>query len=532
MDLEMRVRIRAQATLTPHVGKTSLRYCFTGLAWLWWVRRGIVLACVWSLGCATMSIRMEGTSRVPKIVGTASDSQDLETLVRSMDSLMAWAKAQGYFNLGEDQHSAVSRRNELQGLLVAFLDHAVALDSSVKDSRHDDNHEAKDKLRGFLFTYVAGLSLYINTAHFLAPTLGEKSYEAILGESALELGLPAGAWQDLKTAFSTQGLRQHIHVWDARHREHMDAYEQSGLAASYEWMFAYIDERQDDIHMIDANMASDIDLRFLADTVERGLRKVWFPAQAGVAQWMSDTKIMRVGSSLISSAQIEQLRTHLRPGDILLERRNWYLSNVGLPGFWPHAALYLGTPDEFAQIYGLESVEALKKQFPNAFKSWFEQDENGAPHRVFEALSEGVVFTSLERSASADYVAALRPRLEKTDIFIAARRAFEFFGRPYDFDFDFLTDASLVCTELIYKAYEDDADGRGIYFPLVDVLGRPTLPPNEIVRYFDQSWGTSDQSLEFVYFLDGRELLQRAVVSDVESFRASHRRSKWDLAQP
>ena len=89
MDLEMRVRIRAQATLTPHVGKTSLRYCFTGLAWLWWVRRGIVLACVWSLGCATMSIRMEGTSRVPKIVGTASDSQDLETLVRSMDSLMA-----------------------------------------------------------------------------------------------------------------------------------------------------------------------------------------------------------------------------------------------------------------------------------------------------------------------------------------------------------------------------------------------------------------------------------------------------------
>ncbi len=36
----------------------------------------------------------------------------------------------------------------------------------------------------------------------------------------------------------------------------------------------------------------------------------------------------------------------MEPGDIIVARQNWYLSNIGLPGFWPHAELYVGTPEE------------------------------------------------------------------------------------------------------------------------------------------------------------------------------------------
>ncbi len=74
-------------------------------------------------------------------------------------------------------------------------------------------------------------------------------------------------------------------------------------------------------------------------------------------------------------------------------------------------------------------------------------------------MSEGVIFTTLEHSADCDSLAALRPRLPRREKAQAILRAFHYAGRPYDFNFDFGTDAELVCTELIYKAYEPAGGG-------------------------------------------------------------------------
>jgi hypothetical protein len=52
--------------------------------------------------------------------------------------------------------------------------------------------------------------------------------------------------------------------------------------------------------------------------------------------------VRRIGRGLISKAQAEELLGSMQPGDLVVARQNWFLSNVGLPGFWKHAELYVG----------------------------------------------------------------------------------------------------------------------------------------------------------------------------------------------
>jgi hypothetical protein len=247
---------------------------------------------------------------------------------------------------------------------------------------------------------------------------------------------------------------------------------------------------------------------------------------------MGDTKVWRRHSSLITGAQALALRPRMRPGDVILERREWYLSNIGLPGFWPHAALYVGTPEERRAFFGDAEVRSwvnsegrtagdleglLSGREPKAYAA----SRDG---RVIEAVSEGVVFSAFEHTVLADSVAVLRPRLPKAEIARALLRAFHYHGRPYDFDFDFATDDQLVCSELVVKSYTS-----GLDFPTVEILGRKATPPNAMVARFDETYGTPAQRFELVAFLDGHEQQGRALEADVEAFRSSWRRPKWHV---
>jgi len=86
-------------------------------------------------------------------------------------------------------------------------------------------------------------------------------------------------------------------------------------------------------------------------------------------------------------------------------------------------------------------------------------------------------------------------------------------GKPYDFEFDFFTTDKLVCTELVYRAYDGD-----IQFPLVDILGTKTMPALEIVRKFANERGTTNAQLDFISFLDGDENKGRAKFADEKTF--------------
>jgi uncharacterized protein YycO len=271
--------------------------------------------------------------------------------------------------------------------------------------------------------------------------------------------------------------------------------------------------------------------------------KTWFPVQKGVAEWMGDTKVKRLHLNLVAQDQLEAIHAVAAPGDILVARHNWYLSNVGLPGFWPHAELYVGSAEEMARHFDDPDVAAyfakaghaglvdhLQKTYPDKWQE-FTASEGAETKRIVEAVSEGVLLSSLETGAGADYVGVLRPRASKLEQALAINKAFGLLGRPYDFNFDFLTDESLVCTELVFKAWHTEGIEAGPKLEQMSLMGRTTLPANDIVRQFDERFGTDKQTMDFVIFVDGQERNKKAAVSTEDVFRSSWRRPKWDVLQ-
>lgn len=228
-----------------------------------------------------------------------------------------------------------------------------------------------------------------------------------------------------------------------------------------------------------------------------------YRGQSLISTWVGDTRIRqpRHGEPLIHPKELDELRKKLRPGDILIERQNWYLSRAFMPGYWAHAAMYVGTTKDLVRM-GLDKDPRLQKFWAD----FAQRDASGHEHVIIEAVPRGVRMTTLEHCLGvADSAAVLRPRIPSEHLPEVIAQAFIQLGKPYDFEFDFFTSDKLVCTELVYRCCSGD-----IQFPLVEVLGRKTLPPTELVRKFSNERGTTNAQLDFVSFLDGDEKNGRA----------------------
>ncbi|MFN7139867.1 MAG: YiiX/YebB-like N1pC/P60 family cysteine hydrolase, partial [Limisphaerales bacterium] len=231
--------------------------------------------------------------------------------------------------------------------------------------------------------------------------------------------------------------------------------------------------------------------------------------------------------TLIRNAQIvtmDRSLGDLLPGDILIERQNWYLSRAFMPGYWAHAALYVGTTSDLVAM-GLDNdprVQRLWDQFS-------QRDAAGNEYVILEAVPRGVRMTTLEHCLGvADSAAVLRPNIPADKLPEIIAQAFVHVGKPYDFEFDFFSTDKLVCTELLYRSC-----GLEIDLPLVEVMGRKTLPPTEIVRKFVEERGTTNAQLRFVAFLDGEESAGKARFRDEGAFAETiHRPSLTWLNRP
>lgn len=429
-------------------------------------------------------------------------------------------------------------RGEIRAIWYALLDNYLALDALA--ARCAQFYRVKDKperIRTFHLARSVFLTQYRAALEVIAVLEQNPVMDTILNEADAPFGLPEGVYDHFKY--------QYLNVAKASRYTALEAvakiYKTPRDPQLAQWA------AQDSRLILDAGKGPGplMTLKNGLAILKSAGHDAWFPLQKGVAEWMGHTKVWRPHTYLIQPEQIQRISQVLEPGDILLERREWYLTNVGIPGFWTHAALFIGNAEQRAALSGEPEVRSwlqargakslddmIAKRHPGACAAMQIPYGDGRLPRVIEALSPGVSLTSLHHSATCDSLAVLRPRLSKADRAAAVVRAMRYFGRPYDYAFDFGSDQSLVCTELIVKAYLPDRTKKGLKLPLERLMGNLVTPANAFVRQFDQAYGTENQQMDLVVFLDGNEKVKRAAEADVQTFRKSWNRPKWHILVP
>lgn len=452
---------------------------------------------------------------------------------------------------GEPLKVRAADRKHLRQSYAALLDHLKGLEG-LKSQWQQVAFDARSihgptHARAYVLSYAAWLVQYRRGLEWVELTVPNKALETMLDEAVPSQGIERGSFARLKR--NIIDMRSVGQYWAGYQyiQTLRGPLEEAGCfedAVCMEVM-GQIEENHQAARVL-LTRRGVLSFGYNAwDIVRDTGFDAWFPVQTRAARWMGDTRLARQSRHLIAPEQIREMGRHLEPGDILVARSNWYLSNAGLPGFWPHSELFVGTAEELEALAEDEQVaryyrdntdydgliDALRERFPAAWAAYNEPDAAGEVRAVIESRSEGVIFTSLQDALGSDYAAAMRPRASTVARARAIEVAFSHWGKPYDFNFDFLTDQELVCTELVYHAWQPTQTREGVDFDLVDVMGRTTLPVNIIVEQFDREYDNPDRSLDFVYFLDGQETGGPARVRDVAAFRQSWKRPKWGFMQ-
>jgi hypothetical protein len=428
------------------------------------------------------------------------DARSLTSVLETLERLEArMVRIQREFREGERAYTDPEDDAEIRRALLTYLTARRALFRLVWFYREGGRPEYES--RAFLLAYTAAVELVRRGMQFVEEFDDDAVARRKLNEGDAAWELPESTYERIRTNLASREVLDALTEAAAR----FEALRAEGrFPADAPWSdFAARAAAGSEVAGALAERLWSYKWDHALERARRTVKGGSYAVSSLVSTWIGDARLRErpEGRGLVSPGQLEDLRTRLRPGDILIERRNWYLSNAFLPGFWPHSAIWFGGP-EGLEALGIENHPDVAPVLPRVRRP----DEAGHERVILEAVSEGVILTSLEHSiGEADAVCVFRPRGTREEIAAAVARAFRHHGKPYDFDFDFFSTDRLVCTELVYQAYEDLLD-----FDLVQIMGRETLPAVEIVRKWAAERSDPAPALTLVAFLDADEAAGRA----------------------
>ncbi len=378
------------------------------------------------------------------------------------------AGRRGYFTPTEDD--AVRR------LQISYCKSRSAL-LEVIDSFRDDA-ELPEELRpdAFLVAFAAAV-LLVDAARFF-----RESFEPLplvrskLNEPEPYFEIPQGMYDTVQ-----KSLTSPLHAWHLYHaaRYFEDHAAQLRARAAEELLapvWAVIERLRSRLDLSASQYAkarARVRARRAIGRLRHGLLgRALYGIQKLASSLAADVSVRPGHRPKLPDAIAGQFRRLLQPGDVLICRKEHAVTNYFLPGYWKHAALYLGTPAELERL-GIAEHENVRPRWAQLLSL-----DGPGPHGVLESMKDGVHIRPVSSPFASDALAAIRPRLAPQRVAEALTRGLFHEGKPYDFDFDFTRGDRLVCTEVVYRAYEGVG---GAAFELTRRAGRLTLSAEDLV---------------------------------------------------
>ena len=346
----------------------------------------------------------------------------------------------GYFSPTEDE--------QVTHLWVSYHHARNALLELINQIRADVGEPSEETIAEFLVAYAATVAL-VDAARTLRDLFGDDPIvRRKLNEQYNRFGIPEFSFDAVQLSLTDPANARGIKSANEFYDDHLDSVHR--LADSderFEAVLGVIDHigqqsRVGHRRYIKAR-AKERTRQTIDSIVYARFAKAIYRIQEWGSCIIGGITMVQTHVPLLPSPIRDRLREIIQPGDVFVTRKEHAATNYFLPGYWPHAAFYIGGND------------------------------------VIEALKDGVKHRDLGSPFSNDAVALIRPKLDEAGVSEAIQRAKSHLGKPYDFDFDFTRGGRMVCTEVVYRSLEGLG---GIEFKLARRAGRETLAAEDLLR--------------------------------------------------
>ena len=384
---------------------------------------------------------------------------------------------------------SLAQANEMRdGLFDQALRHRGAL------YRVDNQLNDSERMAEIIIGMAAGITLYDNNkamrdAFDSNPVLREK-----LNESYPELNLKGGFYDSSNMRAANPEYRKAMNDALQYFNDNKLAIEAQipHSASGVQNLYGYIAQSPSLHKLSGANVFKEIVIlpvkaaKSMVGLSGHGLERIKFRTSQTVGNTMGLVR-WREGKLKNDVAVLQALLAQLQPGDILLEKTPFTLTDKSIPGHFGHAALYTGTAEQLRTL-GAANIPLIQKNLANI----------EAGQVVVEALRNGVQLDTLQAFMNIDDVAILRPKYLSIEAKLdAVKLALGNLGKQYDFNFDVNTTETIVCSELIYIVYPQ------IDFVTKRVLGSFTITPDDVAMQA----GDANSPLAVVLFAHDGQLV-------------------------